>query len=206
MISSTGDNLNILICTEYAPHNDWMSFVAWYSIHKAMPSSQVAISCSRVKGNTHSLFNWTTRCGVKCFQHKNSGFENCISTAIKNQVISLPILAIPPSYLAVKELSQLCANQLNEINAGRNPNGDILFLKNEQTNDATIISELDNTFVNHDALQKFSSKDWTKNKTSPPFNIFWKFFHENMTVQEAKILHIWKRAKYIYENLRFVEL
>lgn len=206
MFSTTGDNLNILICTEYSPHNDWMTFLSWYSAHKFLPSANIAISCTRTK-NTQCLFHWTARCKVKCFKHRNSGFAECIKTAINNQVTSTPLIAISSQIITVKELSHQCINYLENTNIVSSNNKMVWFLKENKINDdAPQIDDFDFSFASHDCLSKFNLTEWCKNKQSHPFGLFWKFYHENLTTNEATILNLWKKIQPLYENFNHCEL
>jgi hypothetical protein len=127
-----------------------------------------------------------------------------VNTALANQVVQTPVLVLKPDTVVVKELSLLCTKKFNTIGMGRSNN--IWFIKNKNEQECSDISEISDSFVNYGIVQKFSLNEWNKRNTAPPFVIFWKFFHENMTPQEAKVLYLWKKVRYVYDNMKFVEL
>ena len=60
MISSTGENLNVLIYCKHTFVHDWMTFVSYYSIRTYLPDANVAIACER-KSLSYDLFKWTKK-------------------------------------------------------------------------------------------------------------------------------------------------
>src|SRR4051812_31758786 len=114
MITSTGDNLTILICTDYSISFNWMSFAAWYSVMKVLPDAKVHILCTRNKNEFHQLYLWPYKVGVEFFMH--NGFNiydglryinklKCIYHAVKEKFVEGPCIVLDADMMAVRELS-----------------------------------------------------------------------------------------------------
>lgn len=86
------EKLDVLICSDYGFMFNWMSFAAWYSIRKNLPTANVALLSAR-SGFNMQLYNWANKANVKFFLHRDIGKKN-----------GLPYLnKIFSTYIAVKE-------------------------------------------------------------------------------------------------------
>lgn len=203
--TTTGNNLNVLICSEYNLHNDWMSFFSWYTLHTFLPEATIAISCTRNKESTQSLYNWPVRCKTKCFTHKNKGFAESIQTALKNGLISTPLIVIPCNIFAIKELSYDCIESLQSTTTGTNTDNSIWYFKNKHNQEKASIINF-NSFANYSELKNFDLATWWEKKKSHPFGLYWKYAHNQMSHTEASILNLWKKVKPLYENFCYAGL
>lgn len=120
-ITSTGDNLSILIPTEYSIHDDWMAFSAWYSLSKNLPDAQVAILCLRGIKDGHLSFGWPVRCGVNYFQHEGLSDSMTLLNRLKSvyvglnqKLINQPVLVLPPETVCANSFSTSDMSLLNQ--------------------------------------------------------------------------------------------
>lgn len=134
LITKSGGNLSVLICSDYNFIFNWMSFSAWYSIRRNLPDAEIAVTISRNFSNVQ-LYNWAYRSGVKFFLHKNVGKENLlylnkiygVYVALKEKLINPPFLVVDADMMSVKNLSEHSLKILNKSEFATNRNGTIWY-------------------------------------------------------------------------------
>lgn len=124
MITSTGQNLNVLICTDYSVPFNWMSFAAWYSVMNTLPHAKINVLCTRNKLECHQLYIWCYKCGVDFFQHR--GFDNynelrylnklkSVWHAAKEGFVDGPCIVLDADMMAVREFSPKALEVMNDL-------------------------------------------------------------------------------------------
>jgi hypothetical protein len=96
-ISSTGDNLNILIACDYLRHHNWMSFLCWYSLKKNLPDAKVYVASQR-RIMEYNLFQWTRSCNVPLVLHKETNDEGQVDFVFKKYNLS-NLLVVKPDQI-----------------------------------------------------------------------------------------------------------
>ena len=118
-ITTTGDQLNILISCNYSLLHDWMSFASWYSISQNLPDAQVTLLCSREYPLNQVIFNWPFRAGIRYFQHKKQGtlLDNQLYaaySALELGFIQQPFFVINPEMMCIRSFSKSLVRNLND--------------------------------------------------------------------------------------------
>jgi hypothetical protein len=205
----TGLGLNILICTDYVPHHDWMSFLCWYSISKNAPDAQVSIKCNR-QLMQYKLFNWTKRCKVPFDLHKPLSKEEQVKEAMKSGFVKEPLFVLEPDLVWVREFSD--ENKLKDWE-GKNLISDKIWLINDcdsffngKTEELeNMWSEAKSDEITHFAsidkgCGKFVMESWI-NKFSAPFSM--KIIKGDATPNEIKIGKLWDSLVPLYRAVNF---
>jgi len=167
-ISKTGDGLSILIDSTYSSHHNWMSLASWYSVKKNLPDAQVVVSVSRGMPDSE-LFGWTHRVRANYFQYSNN--ENPMEIAENRGFISNTntCVSVSPDVMAVRAFNSDCFGPYS--------------VKEDQ--DSTLVSY-------REGCGNFVLGKWI-NKKEHPFGSSYNFFSTNgLTVNEKKVLDIWK--------------
>lgn len=134
LITSTGKNLSVLICSDYTFAFNWMSFAAWYSVRKNLPEADIAVTSARNFANIQ-LYNWAYRSGVKFFLHKNVGKNSFpylnkiygVYVALKEELVKPPVIVIDADMMAIREFSNNSLNILNNNKYVTNKKGTIWY-------------------------------------------------------------------------------
>lgn len=123
MITSTGENLSVLITADYREHHDWSSFAAWYTIHNSLPDAKIALLCSRNLENHYIGYQWPYRSDLRFFLHENIGRRihkpevnklYAVSTAIQDELVSMPLMVVDYCTIAVRPFSKQVVESLND--------------------------------------------------------------------------------------------
>lgn len=119
-----GRGLNVLICSDYKFQYNWMTFAAWYSVAKSLPSATVGITAARTSDLDRFLFTWAYKVPVKYFMHKNIGEANKLPylnklygvyVALKEGVLTQPLLVMDADMMVVSTLSASAVRTMKEV-------------------------------------------------------------------------------------------
>jgi hypothetical protein len=141
-VTSSGDRLSILITCEYEFHHNWMSFSSWYSAYKSLPDAEVAMLCARDLQKGYIAYNWPYRCDIRFFQHENVGKRFGCPTlnklyatfvALKEGMVSQPLLVIDDDVMAVRGLSKDLLGRINDPELTFGVSGDAWYFNNLPT-------------------------------------------------------------------------
>ena len=221
MIGETGKNLSVLIVTENG--KNWETFETWYSIFKNLPDAQVAIACQRTKSIPFQLFQWARRLKLNLFFH-NALTEtdsianrfNAIRQALQRTMIGDNILVIPPLAVVIDVLDAKIALKMQETSVWIDE--DVWFLQKPN-----ITKLLDQHFLtdvaldHHDGVLCVEANEtetltwlvshgkgcgkWINTLRGCPFSSAAGLATTTMTVNENRIIELWKRMCPLYNAL-----
>lgn len=158
------EKLNVLICSDYSFIFNWMSFAAWYSIRKNLPTADVALLSAR-SGFNMQLYNWANKASVKFFLHRDIGKKNGLpylnkifSTyiAVKEGLVKQPFIVIDADMMALRGLSDSVINSLANCKFATNksPMGPIWYFNDQPLEKFTeVINRIK-------VIQKTDHLDW----------------------------------------------
>lgn len=168
-VSETGENLVIIIKCEYIPHNNWMTFFSWYTVQKYLPDAKCVILCKR---NVYKLplYNWTFRYKIPFYQISSDIFDYS-KIGLTDEVDRLEI-----------SCEDAAINTLDKDNIGPFP----------------ILNYNFCTFVNYfNKCGGFIGSEWA-NSYNSPFYLSDKFITDDITLNEFKILKLWKECSKLF--------
>lgn len=220
MIGETGKNLSVLITSEMG--KDWETFETWYSFFKNLPDAQVTIACQRTSSVPFQMFQWGRRLKLDLFFHDPFSKDdplanrlNAIRHAIKRKMPAQNILVVSPLTIAIDALDPKIAVRMAEkttwINRDtwflRNPDIERILneylLADKQLEDSEPLcvqaneTETLTWLVNH---QKGCGK-WIDTLRGCPFSSAAGLASTTMTVNENRIIELWKRMCPLYSAL-----
>jgi hypothetical protein len=185
-ISSTGDNLNILIACDYLRHHNWMSFLCWYSLKKNLPDAKVYVASQR-RIMEYNLFQWTRSCNVPLVLHKETNDEGQVDFVFKKYNLS-NLLVVKPD--------QICIRDFNESGLKYDYSKSIKYADYEIVCDCK--SDRSTVFASYtNGWGKFNPPLWI-NKQGCPLNPEYKFAQGEMTPNEIRIGKIWYSASAVF--------
>lgn len=221
MIGETGKNLCVLITTE--PGKDWETFETWYSIFKNLPDARVAISCQRTPSIPFQLFQWARRLKLNLFFH--NPFTNddpvanrldAIRRAICRKMVDTNILVVSPLIMSIDVLPPKTITKMHtqdiwmdeyvwffqKPNIEKMLNQHFLEEKEHHNDPMPLCVEANETehlswLVSH---QKGCGK-WIDILRGCPFSSAAGLATTTMTVNENRIVELWKRMCPLYSAL-----
>lgn len=175
-ITSTGKGLHVFIRCEYNSLNNWLAMASWYSIYRKMPDAIVEIQCIRCVP-IRTLFEWPGK-------------------------LKIPYKSFAPSFTSEDEkyveLYKLCGNCLwitpyvmavNEF-------------KEDFLGPSDVKSSENTTFVKlGDSCGKFVLSSWIDSHRAPFARAALRFWEEDASVNEMKVLKLWERMSHFYSKL-----
>ena len=201
MITSTGENLSVLICCDHSISSDWMTFLSAYSFSKYLPEAKIAIACQR-KDIRRNLFMWAKKLNFNFEILKTSDSLSYLRYFIEKDKLSLPALIVSPDIICVRELEQ---------------NSFLHSTKNYKKNDFYLVNDLNSNFeeksdlycdVKEDKIVNFVtySNGWGNfnlsswiNKDEYPFHPLAKYNRTLLGLNERRLDDIWMSATNIFE-------
>lgn len=225
-ITNDGRGVYILINTSSTIHNEWLSFCSWYSIFKNLPESEVVIACARQGRNDSPLgFLWPYKTSTQYFQHKNLGELNqllAISIAMKQGLVKQPLIVVNDKTFAIRKFSEKLIHQFQSndfirsdsiwyfnnhsfemIAEAINKNKEDCEEREEFAQECSVQNKFSPSFSYFNSqCARFDFDDWVKKYSVPPFAYAHKFKSIKMTVNQNKILDLWKRVTNLYESLK----
>lgn len=183
MISSTGENLNIIISCNYTPTHNWMVFLCWYSLNKNLPDAKVVIACNRTLMN-ENLFFWPRKCNTHFELHKIMNVEEQINLLKEKNIINSSILIIKPEMVAIRDFEECNFDTKNLENKILEIECNSEFCCDAKEEKLCVFT----SYLN--GWGKFVTSDWI-DKSKCPFtseNLYAKGY---MTVNEARLGRLW---------------
>lgn len=185
----TGENLSILISCDYLRHHHWMSFLTFYSLKMNLPDAKVYVASPR-RVMHDKLFDWTRRCNVPLFFHKDMTEIEQIDGFLKK---------FTPENLLVLHPNQICVRSFEQSGYEYKLDGMTRGVDDELTSDCK--SEKITSFVSYDhGWGTFNMDSWI-NKRGCPLIPQLKFTTNQMTPNEMRISKIWQSASNIFAIL-----
>ena len=219
MIEETGKNLNILITTE--PGKDWQTFMSWYSVFKNAPDAKVTIACQRNKETPFQLYQWAKKVNVPVVHHDPFAKEpndpffqdkilnrlNAIKiSGIKENLLVLSPLVIiaetfDPKITEVAELFDEKVWFLQRVNIDERIDSHVLEGVNiKQTNSVCVEAKECDEPACLVSLKKGCGK-WIDTSKGCPFSNAAGLALETMTINEHRIIDLWKKLCPLYSVL-----
>ena len=204
MVSSTGENLSVLLCCSHLLHHNWMSFLSWYSFQQNLPDAKFAILCSR-KDIKYDLFQWTKRVNIPFEITNRDEPISCFLYALYKSYIHYPFLVITPDILCLKDLTT--DDQL--INTGNNYQLNKCFIIHHNNSYAeekkdffvNVKDQNASRFVSYsEGWGNFNTHSWI-NKLGNPLHIYSKYDSIPLNMNERRLSNIWKDACKIFHSI-----
>jgi len=216
MITKFGKDLSVLIVTE--PGRDWEAYATWYSVFKNLPDARTAIVSIRNGETPFHLFQWTKRLKVPlvhiqpiCEKPEAARWLDAARHAIQRKLVGENVLVIPHLVMALEVLDAKLLNEFanSDVAFGHNA----IFLKNPNVdqllNDILLDDkkpELRNICPEAKETQTLSSMvsyrkgcgKWIHRLKGCPFSNAAGLVTSDMTVNEIRIIDLWKRMCQLY--------
>ena len=215
MINRYGRNLNILIVTEVG--EDWRSYATWYSVYHNLPEAKVQIACMRNKQTPFQLFQWAKRLKIPLFFSNPQGtysiveFLNCAKMSQKDNLLvvddrTLFLDVLEPKILDILNVKEVCLDPNYNVQFLRNQNADDLLnqitLGNEipYTQEMCFEAKETEKLVCLASCRKGCGK-WIDTSKGCPFSNAAGLASTGMTVNENRIIELWKRMCSMYSAI-----
>jgi len=223
MISELGDNLTILLVANVG--DDWQAFAAWYSIQKNLPYAKCVLAYIRHADLTpFQLFQWSKRLGLKSF-----GVTSRKQGVLADQLLCLssfkqPCLLLPATCMVLSPLSEDLLTMMNSDEPFvLDETVDIAQPMFSKLLPGKISSYYDSLILTH-SLPAFKSMkmSWQAKVEQEPYSIIdyskgcGKWIHtmrgcpfssagglleEIMTINEHRIINLWKKMVCLYSSV-----
>lgn len=193
MISSTGDNLGILISCNYTVCDNWMAFLSWYSLSKNLPDAKVLIACNRTLMQSQ-LFGWTRNCKVPFELHKTTDLDGQIKLVMAKGLVTSPLLVLRPDMVAIRDFEE---------------SGFDTHLIEEKVQQASIVPDLccevkddkSCSFVTYsNGWGKFVTSAWI-HKMSCPFTSENRYGNGSLTANEVRFGRLWSSVTPLFQTV-----
>lgn len=191
-ISSTGDNLSILISCDYSTCNNWMAFLAWYSLSKNLPDAKVLVACNRTVMSS-PLFGWTKKCKVPFELHKCMSKDEQANFVLDKGLVTTPLLIIPSDSLAIRDFEESGFD--TQLLKGKMKVTSFPDLCCDAKEDKSCV------FVTYsEGWGKFVTSDWI-HKLNCPFTSANRFANGNLTANEVRIGRLWSAVTPLFHTV-----
>ena len=216
MITDTGKNLSVLIVTE--PGMDWQTFATWYSFLKNLPEAKTCVFCYRNGETPFVFYQWTKRLNVPTLRQKidpdNPEQVNWLY-AVKSSagLLGENVLVVRPYVTALEPFSEADLGALNAGNDVINENAWFLskpdvdrmlneyFLEDKRPEPSPyrLCHEANETeqLVALASYQKGCGR-WIHTAKGCPFSCAAGLVSETMTVNEHRVVELWKKMVPLY--------
>lgn len=198
--------MNVLIVTE--PNQNWQTFATWYSVFENIPDANVAIRCIRNKETPMELYQWAKRLNIPiaCIGREfQDNFSNRLSIA---RNVPVPCLVLTPLTMVLEKFKKpnesfianehvIFSNSVDEFDNWLNA----IQLEGKGFNDPenTYCKEAKETkkATNLVSYKKGCGR-WIDTLRGCPFSNAAGLATEDMTVNERRIIEMWKRMVNLY--------
>ena len=213
MVTELGKNLSVIIVTE--PGRDWEAFATWYSIFKNLPESEVSIVSFRNGETPFQLFQWAKRLKISVTHATPSFSDNKTARLLEGARVSKTrnenILVIPHLTMSLSTLNSKildCFNNekyvlgnnsvfLKNSNVDQILNDLLLEEKTIEMNEICFEAKETESLSSIVSYQKGCGK-WIHKLKGCPFSNAAGLVSYNMTVNEVRIIDLWKRMCQLY--------
>lgn len=214
MISNLGNGLSVLIITETG--KDWQTFATWYSINKNLPEATVVIDCLRNEETPFQFYQWTKRINIPTFHHKPftsddlvANWLDCINKC--KSKLGNQILVTSPLVVTTSPLDEETTKTMNSKDSCFDQH--LWFLRNADVQEMIDKHFLEGTFSITDSFSveaknaenahclvsyKKGCGKWIHTLKGCPFSNAAGLVSSSMTVNENRIIELWKRMCSLY--------
>lgn len=226
-ISSSGKNLHVVISNKATISHEWLTFASWYSFFKNAPDANISFASQRSSNQMHQLFNWANRLPIQ-YTYYNYVDKNCqyinklfsLKKIINKGFTKVPVLCIEPDITLTEPLNtEHLNNFLEKKQCIKSDNNKVWFISEYQF----ILDAIDNHFLKNTFSMPSCSKLCVDAKDSPnpivslekgcgrfvttkwidrkgcPFGKANRFYTDTLTVNEKRILNLWKKLAPLYK-------
>jgi len=228
-ISPSGKNLNVVISNDASITHEWMTFSSWYSFFKNAPDASVSFVSRRSSAQIHQLFNWANRLPINFTYYNSVSDDCqyinkliSLKEILQRNFTKAPILCIDPDVALTESLDTDNLNHLLEKNKCiQSDNKKVWFLPDSQ-----FISKLiDDYYLSDNSPElpccswlcgdtqsspnplvtfekscgRFVTSKWIDKNKGCPFGKANRFQTDSLTVNEKRILDLWKKLTPLYK-------
>lgn len=228
-ISPSGKNLNIVISNIASITHEWMTFSSWYSIFKNAPDSHVSFVSQRSSSQIHQLFNWADRLPIPYMYYNSASDESqyinkllSLKALLQRKLTKTPLLCIDPDIILTESIDVDNLNEFLEKNkAIQSEDKKVWFIPDSQF----ILDSIDDYYLRNitssmlscpwlcvDAQSppnslvsfnkgcgRFVTAKWIDKNKGCPFGKASRFQTDSLTVNEKRILDLWKKLAPLYK-------
>jgi len=220
MITETGNNLSVVIVTEVG--KDWQTYATWYSFHKNLPQANVSIVAHRNSTTPFQMFQFARRLRLPLvFDRAMShvvlvNLLDATRTAVKAFAMRDRILVVEPLTMAIDPLSPDLLEMLNEDNTLLEAEG-VLYMHDADIDEllnATMLYEQSPFEHQPLCVEAKETEDltslvsyrkgcgkWIDTSKGCPFSNAAGLATATMTVNEKRIIELWKKMCSLYSTL-----
>lgn len=216
MITELGKNLSVVIVTETG--QDWQAFATWYSIFKNLPDANVSIVSFRNGETPFHMFQWAKRLKIPLVHAQPAFDEGPIVRLLeaakiveKRKWVGDRVLVIPHLTMSLKTLDSKLVGYFSyekpifASNAVFLKNSDVDEILNDVLLDAKTLeinefcheAKETETLSSIVSYQKGCGK-WIHKLKGCPFSNAAGLVTSDMTVNEIRIIDLWKRMCQLY--------
>lgn len=185
IIAERGKMSTVIISTQSEMHNQWQTFSCWYSINSTLPTWKVAVVFQR--NNKAYQFSLLNRCNIPYLAYPHDGKEStAIQNLINSEIVSLPIIILQDNHMIIRDIEE--------------PIEGVVEAKTlscfGSANSQDLISIID-----YSTCGKFDLKTWREKEKTHPFHRAMEFTTKNRTINEQRIMHLWRQMALTYDFL-----
>lgn len=217
MITETGKNLSVLIVTETG--KDWETFGTWYSIFKNLPDANIAMTIQRNKKAPFMFYQWAKRLRIPLFHDRAmshiivNNYLDYARRAQQKKMVGDNILVIEPLVMAIDVFDQKILDLINSEDIFLDTDNNTLFMSNpnidkilneigledKQLPTTKFCMEAKGTEILAPLVsyQKGCGK-WIDKSKGCPFSSAAGLTSPKMTVNENRIIELWKKMCSLY--------
>lgn len=165
---------SMIITTKSTPHNEWLAFSSWYSIHRNSPTTKIGIIFPRK--NKIYQFTWLRKCQV-------------------------PFIAYPEEWS-----QEEAVNIITERNFKQKPiviSDNIMMIRSDGFNSEILPANSQEiaSLVDISVMGKFNLSEWMEKEKGNPFHKASQLFNKNRTVNEQKVISLWRQMATTFDQL-----
>jgi hypothetical protein len=190
MISSTGENLSVLISCDYTINHNWMTFFCWYCLYKNLPDAKIYVLCDRNSMDS-LIFEWTRKCGIYFEIVKPMSLDEKVNH-LRKKGFCESVLVIEPKDVAIRDFSEVDFDE------------NLLYKKVSFLTEDLCCEAKDNKYC----VFADYSKGWGKfvpqlwiNKINSPFSNENKYALGDMSINEIRIGKLWNSVAHLFQTL-----
>ena len=217
MVSPTGENLVTLILTE--PGQDWQTFATWYSVLKNLPDSKTALVVLRNREMPFQLFQWAKRLRIP-LMYLNRYVKDDVANGLymlkewRIQNSGDHFLMLRPLAMAINPLDDILLSRFRteKLILGEHiwwlsqPDVDGLLNKHllEQpllASDPLGVEARETETLNSLVSYRKGCGKWIDTSKGCPFSNAAGLVSNSMTVNENRIIELWKRMCSLYSAI-----
>lgn len=174
--------MSIVIATTQSTHNEWMAFACWYSVHRNLPESKVAVIFPRAY-KSHQ-FTWLNKCHIPYLAYTAEGtIDDAVKTLVDNEIIATPVTILKDSMMIIRDNLELPTDGITHFLAPY-----------ASTTEPCAI-------VDFRKCSKFNLEEWNESEQKHPFYRTKQLISRNRTGNEIKVFELWKQMGVTFDFL-----